>query len=163
MCLGDGKVDKEEQMILEIRQVFNKMAWLNKVKMEKALEGHNPSEVHCIEYIGKHPETNVTQLAAAFFMTKGAISKLTQKLINKELIKRYQKKENKKEVYFCLTDKGQKVFDIHEKLHQEFRQRDQAILSELTSEQIDKVLSFTERYSQHLDSEIAKKPSHDKK
>ncbi|MFC0233483.1 MarR family winged helix-turn-helix transcriptional regulator [Vagococcus entomophilus] len=154
---------KEEQMMLEIRQVFNKMAWLNKLKMEKALAGHSPSEVHCIEYIGKHPETNVTQLATAFFMTKGAISKLTQKLINKKLIVRYQKKENKKEVYFCLTDKGHEIFDIHEKLHQEFRQRDKEILDELTPEQIDKVLSFTERYSQHLDLEIAKKQFPDNK
>ena len=33
--------------------LFNKMVWLNRLKMEESLKGHKPSEVHCIEFIEK--------------------------------------------------------------------------------------------------------------
>ncbi|MFH5545544.1 MarR family transcriptional regulator, partial [Listeria monocytogenes] len=79
-------MDKNEQVMANVRDLFNKLAWINKVKMEKALEGYKPSEVHCIEYIAKNEDPNVTKLAEAFYMTKSAISKITKKLMDKGYI-----------------------------------------------------------------------------
>lgn len=39
-------MNKQEQVLMDFRKVFNKMAWLNKLKMEDSLKGYNPSEVH---------------------------------------------------------------------------------------------------------------------
>ena len=72
-------MNKEEQVITGFRELFNKMVWLNKFKMEKSLKGYKSSEVHCIEYIGRNVDSNVTKLAESFYMTRGAISKLTRK------------------------------------------------------------------------------------
>ncbi len=80
-------MDKEEQVLMGLRNLVNKMAWINKPKMEKRLEGYKSSEVHCIEYLGKNTDSNVTRLAESFYMTTGAISKLTKKLIKKGLSK----------------------------------------------------------------------------
>ncbi len=68
-------MNKEEQVMDGFRELFNKIAYLNKPKMEKSLEGYKASEVHCIEYIGKNIDTNVTKLAESFYMTRGAMSK----------------------------------------------------------------------------------------
>ncbi|UUZ78738.1 MarR family transcriptional regulator [Paenibacillus sp. P26] len=76
-------MNKEEQVIMGFRDLLNKMVYLNKFKMEDHLKGHKPSEVHCIEYIEKNVDSNVTKLAEAFYMTSGAISKITKKLIKK--------------------------------------------------------------------------------
>lgn len=149
-------MNKEEQVMMGLRDLLNKISWLNKFKMEDSLKGYKPSEVHCIEYIGRNIDSNVTKLAESFFMTRGAISKLTKKLIEKGLIESYQKQDNKKEIYFRLTEQGKVIYKIHEELHQEFRERDKAVFEKITEEQFDSMLSLVEKYSKHLDEEIKK-------
>ncbi|KUP23552.1 MarR family transcriptional regulator [Paenibacillus sp. DMB5] len=149
-------MNKQDQVMLQFRDLFNKMAWINKSKMEESLRGCKPSEVHCIECIEKNADSNVTKLAESLYMTKGAISKLTKKLTDKGLIESYRKQDNKKEVYFKLTEQGRTIFNIHEKLHNEFRERDQAVFEQVTGEQYDSMLSFIDKYSRHLDAEIRK-------
>ena len=149
-------MNKQEQVMINFRDVFNKMAWLNERKMKNSLKGCKSSEVHCIEHIGSGSDANVTKLAETFYMTRGAISKLAKKLIAKELIEGYQKPDNKKELYFKLTEKGQEIFDIHAELHKEFKERDKAVFEQVTEEQFDNMLNFMEKYGRHLDAEIKK-------
>ncbi|MCB5954935.1 MarR family transcriptional regulator [Enterococcus sp. CWB-B31] len=148
-------MDKENQLKLSIRDLYKKIAWINK-KMEKSLAGYTSSEVHCIEYIERTADPNVTKLAEFFYMTRGAISKMTKKLIKKGVIESYQKLENKKEVYFRLTEKGKEVYRIHEALHQEFEERDKKVFEQMTEEQYEAISYFVEMYSSHLDEEIKK-------
>ena len=149
-------MNKEEQVIIGFRDIYNKMVFLNKFKMEDSLKGYKSSEVHCIEYIGRNVDCNVTKLAESFYMTRGAISKLSKKLIEKGIIESYQKPDNKKEIFFRLTSKGKAIYKIHEELHKEFQQRDKVIFDQVTEEQFDMMLSFVEKYSRHLDEEIEK-------
>lgn len=149
-------MNKENKILMGFRDVYNKMVWLNKDKMEASLKGYTSSEVHCVEYIGKNTDPNVTKLAEFFYMTRGAMSKMTKKLIQKGLIESYQKSDNKKEIYYRLTELGKTIFQIHEDLHQEFRERDKAVFDQLTEEQFDSMLRFVEQYSRHLDAEIKK-------
>lgn len=149
-------MNKEEQVMMGFRELFNKLAWINKSKMEDSLKGYKSSEVHCIEYVGRNVDSNVTKLADAFYMTRGAISKLTKKLIEKDLIEPYQKQDNKKEIYFKLTKQGEKVYKIHEELHNEFQERDKAVFEDVTEKQFNDIINFVDKYSKHLDSEIKK-------
>ncbi|TGE37362.1 MarR family transcriptional regulator [Desulfosporosinus fructosivorans] len=149
-------MNREEQVTMGFRDLLNKMAWLNKFKMEDSLKGYKSSEVHCIEYIGRNVGSNVTKLAESFYMTRGAISKMTKKLIKKGIIESYQKPDNKKEIYFRLTSQGQVIYKVHEELHKEFQERDKAVFEQVTEEQFDSMLSFVEKYSRHLDAEIKK-------
>ncbi|MEG1001907.1 MAG: MarR family transcriptional regulator [Clostridium sp.] len=149
-------MNKEEQVIVSFRDLFNKLVWLNKSKMEESLKGFKSSEIHCIEYIGSNVDSNVTKLAESFYMTRGAISKLTKKLIEKGVIESYQKSENKKEIYFRLTERGEAINKVHEDLHKEFQERDKEVFKEVTEEQFDTMINFVEKYSRHLDAEIKK-------
>jgi len=149
-------VDKEEQVMSELWDLFNKKMWLDSFKMKTRLKGYNPSEVHCIEYIGGNEDSNVTKLAETFYMTRSAISKLTRKLIEKGLIESYQKPDNRKEVYFRLTKQGDQIYKVHEELHREYKERDKAVFEKITEEQYDNMLGFAEKFNQHLDAEIKK-------
>ncbi len=149
-------MNKEEQVIINFRDLYNKMIWLNKFKMEESLKEYKPSEVHCIEYIGRNVDSNVTKLAESFYMTRSAMSKITKKLIEKGYIESYQKLDNKKEIYFRLTPQGKAINKVHEELHKEFQERDKAVFEQVTEEQFDGMLSFMEKYSKHLDAEIKK-------
>jgi len=149
-------MNKEEQVIMGFSDLLNKMESLNKFKMEDSLRGYKPSEVHCIEYIERNADSNVTKLAESFYVTKGGISKITQKLVKKGLIESYRKPDNKKEIYFRLTEQGKVINKVHEELHKEFQERDKAVFEQVTEEQFDSMLSFVEKYSRHLDAEIKK-------
>ncbi|MDR3319018.1 MAG: MarR family transcriptional regulator [Clostridiales bacterium] len=149
-------MNKEERVIMEYMDLFNKMVWLNKVKMEAALKGYKASEIHFIEYIEKNAESNVTRLAESFYMTGGAISKIAKKLIKKGVVESYRKPDNKKELYFRLTEQGKALYKIHEGLHKEFQERDRVVFDRITEEQFDIMLGFAERYGRHLDAEIKK-------
>nr|WP_315019588.1 MarR family transcriptional regulator [uncultured Aminipila sp.] len=149
-------MNKEEQVKMRFRDLYNKMTWLNKLKMENRFKGYKSSEVHCIECIGRNDDSNVTKLAESFYMTRGAISKMTKKLIKKGVIESYQKPENKKEIYFRLTEQGQEIYKVHEELHKEFQERDKVVFEQVTEEQFDSMLGFMEKYNRHLDAEIKK-------
>ena len=149
-------MNKEEQVMMGFRNLFNKMASLNKFKMKDSFEDYKASEVHCIEYIGRNVDSNVTKLAESFYVTRGAISKLSKKLIKKDIIESYQKPDNKKEIYFRLTSQGKAINKVHEELHKEFQERDKHVFEQITEEQYDVMLSFVEKYSRHLDEEIKK-------
>ncbi|WP_144514111.1 MarR family transcriptional regulator [Bacillus thuringiensis] len=153
-------MNKEEQVMNGFRELYNKLVWLNKDKMEEGLKGFKSSEVHCIEYIENNVDSNVTQLAEAFYVTRGAISRMTKKLIQKGLIESYQKSENKKEIYFRLTEEGKEIYKIHEDLHKEFQERDKAVFEQVTEEEFDSIISFVEKFSRHLDAEIKKQGIH---
>lgn len=149
-------MSKEEQVMMEIRELLNKLSWINKQKMEIVLKEYKPSEIHCIEYIAKNEDSNVTKLAEKFYMTKSAISKITKKLIEKGYIESYQKLDNKKEIYFKLTEQGKIINDTHDDLHKEFQERDKAMFEQITDKQFDNIIKFIENYSNHLDKEIKK-------
>ncbi|HEB2434719.1 MarR family transcriptional regulator [Bacillus cereus] len=153
-------MNKEEQVMNGFRKLYNKLVWLNKDKMEEGLKGFKSSEVHCIEYIENNADSNVTQLAEAFYVTRGAISRMTKKLIQKGLVESYQKSENKKEIYFRLTEQGKEIYKIHENLHKEFQERDKAVFEQVTEEEFNSIISFVEKYSRHLDAEIKKQGIH---
>lgn len=157
---GGQGMNKEEKIIVGFRDLYNKIVWLNKDKMEDSLKGYNSSEVHCIEYIEKNVDSNVTKLAESFYMTRGAISRITKKLIKKGLIESYQKSDNKKEIYFRLTEQGKVIYKIHEDLHKEFEERDKVVFDQVAEEEFDSILSFVEKYSRHLDTEIKKQGVH---
>lgn len=149
-------MNKKDRLNKGFRDLYNKMDRLNRFKMEDRLKGYKPSEVHCIEYIGKNTDSNVTKLAESFYMTRSAMSKIAKKLMEKGFVESYQKPDNKKEIYFRLTGQGQKIYKEHEKLHKEFQERDKAVYEELSEEQFDSMLRFVERYNRHLDEEMKK-------
>lgn len=75
------------------------------------------SEYHVIDCIGKNQLPNATFIATELNLTKGAISKITAKLLAKDLIKANRLENNKKEIYYTLTTSGKEVFAFHKKVH----------------------------------------------
>lgn len=149
-------MNKEEQVISGFWNLFNKKIWLDEFKMKESLKGYKPSEIHCIDYIGKNADSNVTKLAETFYMTRSAMSKITKKLIEKGIIESYQKPENKKEIYYRLTGKGDAINQVHEELHKEFEERDKVVFEQVSEEQLDIMIHFAESFNQHLDTEMKK-------
>ena len=94
------------------------------------------------------------KIAEQMQMTRGAISKMTKKLLAKGLIEKYTLETNKKEVYFKLTERGKVLFKEHEKRHKQWEKRDMQFLSRYSKEETDTILKFMQEFNVYLDEQI---------
>ncbi|MGA2936652.1 MAG: MarR family transcriptional regulator [Syntrophobacteraceae bacterium] len=115
----DREKASNEIMDLFIR-VVNKYNGLEKIPVK-----HSPgiglyhSERHMLDRVGAHPHMNITELARASGVTKGAISQIVKKLETKGVIRRYKRAANDKEVFIELTETGKKTCEERRRTNKE--------------------------------------------
>lgn len=74
----------------------------------------NPSAIHTLTALDRKPGCNLTQLAEELRISKAAVSKFTSSLAKQRyLLKHVPKKDQGRDVYFTLTDKGIKAVKGH--------------------------------------------------
>ena len=100
------------------------------------------SEFHVIECIGKNNMSNNIFIAKELNMTKGGISKINSKLLSKDIIKADKIENDKREIYYSLTEKGIVLFKLHEYLHKKEQEKLMKILSNYKQEEITTILKF---------------------
>lgn len=118
----------EKNIVLTLQKLLHKREDAVKQEQEELitktkelslnLAGITLSELHVINCIGTHGTRNVTSLSKQMDMTRGAISKICSKLLKREAIEKIHLTDNQKEVHFKLTKSGEKIFSLHETLHQ---------------------------------------------
>ena len=92
------------------------------------------AEVHMIEMIGSYEAITTTKLAEKLGITKGAVSQITRKLLEKDLIIKNPSSDRSNEVLISLTDKGKIVYSYHQSMHEKMLERIDSVLSDLTDE-----------------------------
>lgn len=146
---------KEQELLLkEISLMLERQDMLSKLTESSCLDEYGYSETHCIDFIGRLELPNVTKVAEHMGMTRGAISKMTKKLLAKGLIEKYTLESNKKEIYFKLTDQGKLLFDEHAKRHKLWEKRDMEFLSKYRKEEVDVLYKFMKEFNAYLEQQI---------
>ncbi|WP_235839265.1 MarR family transcriptional regulator [Clostridium sp. Marseille-P2415] len=100
------------------------------------------SEIHVIDCIGKNRPCNTTFISKQLNMTKGAISKITVKLLEKGLIEVNRLENNKKERYYTLTVSGKEIFNIHGKLHEIENKKLADLLCQYNKKELNTINNF---------------------
>ncbi|WP_378955079.1 MarR family transcriptional regulator [Pelosinus sp. sgz500959] len=95
------------------------------------------AECHVIDCIERNELFNTTAIAKKLTITKGGISKITTKLIKKNMIEAYRLTDNQKEIYYRLKPLGRKVFDFHETLHKEAEEFFKKIFSAYSQSELE--------------------------
>lgn len=75
-------------------------------------------ESQLIQYIGKHPGTTVTDIAAELKKTPSAASQMIRKLRSKGWVVQQRNEKNNRIYHLNLTDAGWEIFEEHEKFEQ---------------------------------------------
>ena len=146
---------KEQELLLkEISLMLERQDMLSKLTESSCLDEYGYSETHCIDFIGHLELPNVTKIAEHMGMTRGAISKMTKKLLAKGLIEKYTLETNKKEIYFKLTDQGKLLFDEHAKRHRMWEKRDMEFLEKYGKEEVDVLYKFMKEFNGYLEQQI---------
>jgi DNA-binding MarR family transcriptional regulator len=104
------------------------------------------AECHVIDCIGRNEHVNTTAIAKHLQITKGGISKITAKLLKKNMIVTHRLDNNQKEIYYSLSPLGWKIFQLHEVLHKKAREKFTAILSGYNQAE----LAFASRFLRDL-------------
>ncbi len=142
------------EILDKLAELYNKQDILTELASVDILKGYGYSDIHCIDAIGKLENPNVTKISKELNMTRGAISKITKKQIASGLISSYTLQDNKKEIYFKLTDKGDELFCEHEKRHKRWEKRQEVFLEKQSKETLERVCEFLENFNNYLKEEI---------
>jgi len=115
----DIQAASKEIMELFLR-VVNKYNALEKIPLWRSSGcGLYHSERHMLDRIGDNPDMNITDLAQASGVTKGAISQIIKKLEAKGIVLRYKKTGNDKEVFIELTESGREIYEERRRVNKE--------------------------------------------
>lgn len=106
------------------------------------------AEVHMIEIIGAHEKITTTKLANVLGITKGAVSQLTRKLLEKTLIEKIPSEKRNNEVFISLTEEGRTVYSYHQDMHKDMLDKIDGVLNELSDEgkiALDKIIQVIDK------------------
>ena len=133
---------------------MEKQEILSKLTENEKLHGYNYSEIHTIAAIGDLAEPNVTQIADYMNVTRGAISKITKKLLEQKVIEAYRLEGNKQKIFFRLTESGQFLYDEHAKRHDLWLKRDSAFIKQFDSGTVEQVERSMKAFNDYLEAQI---------
>lgn len=150
-----GGDDLNKKLLNLFVQYMEKQEILSKLTEDEKLHGYNYSEIHTIAAIGDLTEPNVTEIANHMNVTRGAISKITKKLLEQKLIEAYQLPGNKQKIFFRLTSTGQFLYDEHQKRHDLWLKRDDAFIKQFDKEVVKEVEDFMASFNEYLEQQIA--------
>ncbi|EPS50273.1 MarR family transcriptional regulator [Clostridium botulinum CFSAN002369] len=136
------EVDNINSIVEGFKEIYEKEEILGKIAFRGEYEKYGVSEIHCIDFIGKIENPNVTKISENMNMTRGAISKICKKLLNNKLIDKYKKPENDKEIYFKLTKSGEELYKCHEIKHKKWEERNNNFFKNVDREEQEIVVSF---------------------
>lgn len=149
-------IDFHNEIMHELRKLIFQLRVIEKSPQHfQALDMHvYPSEMNVIGVIGRSPEINVTQLSDQIGVTKGAISQIVKKMIEKGLLTKFKEEGNKKETLIRLTGKGEVVFRKHQSFHQSVDPIIKELLKYNSDEQNAGIVRFLKAMSKVSDDYI---------
>ncbi|OOC61580.1 MarR family transcriptional regulator [Paenibacillus ihbetae] len=101
------------------------------------------TQLHILSLVKRHPcQLNNTSLAAELNLSKPAITKAMNTLIQHQLIVTVKKTDNLKEIYYEVTDQGEQLAAEHDKLHSQAEEKYYDLFSHFNDNEIDVIIRF---------------------
>ena len=108
------------------------------------------AEIELLEKIYQYPEANISILSVKLGVTKSAVTQMSIKLLDKELIEKFQDSKNKKEKYFRLTNEGKKARETYMAHHDQASNEMRAYLCSLNENDKNTILTFMKMMKQYM-------------
>jgi len=115
-------------------------------RLRKLLPRMSISGLHVLDVIEAHPEgVKGIDIARMLGITKGTVSKITRKLLEQGLIRKTQRPDNLKEIYFLATPLGAELAGLHRLFHEEQDKKAVELLSGYDAAALEIVADFLEK------------------
>jgi len=115
-------------------------------RLRKLLPGMSISGLHVLDVIQAHADgIKGIDIARRLKITKGAVSKITRKLLEQGLIRKEQRPDNLKEVYFLTTPLGAELAGLHRMFHEEQDKKAMRLFGDYDAASLEIVADFLEK------------------
>ncbi|MBA2876231.1 MarR family transcriptional regulator [Thermaerobacillus caldiproteolyticus] len=101
--------------------------------------------LHTLEIISQNEGIKGIDIAQKLGVTKGAISKVTRKLLDYGLIRKEQRPTNLKEIYFYVTPLGAELSKLHQQYHLELDKKSFELFRSYDLSSLELVADFLEK------------------
>lgn len=106
---------------------------------------------HILDTLNKQSELTGIKIAQQLGVTRGGITRAARKMQDADLIYTTRHPDNKKNIYYRLTPKGQQLADLHSKMHAElYLQLQNKISDEFSNEELDSIIRFLEYIKENV-------------
>ncbi len=114
-------------------------------RLKKLLPRLSISSLHVLDVIRKHESIKGIDIARDMEITKGAVSKITRKLLDQGLIRKTQLPDNLKEIYFSVTPLGAELAELHRLFHLEQDLKAMELMTSFDAASLKIVADFLEK------------------
>ncbi|WP_410771392.1 MarR family transcriptional regulator [Fontibacillus sp. BL9] len=114
-------------------------------RLKKLLPRLSVSSLHVLDVINANESIKGVDIARDMGITKGAVSKITRKLLDQGLIRKNQLPDNLKEIYFSVTPLGAELADLHQVFHHEQDKKAMELLTSFDAASLEIVADFLEK------------------
>ncbi|WP_440112885.1 MarR family transcriptional regulator [Paenibacillus sp. QZ-Y1] len=87
--------------------------------VQELIEEMTVTMLHVLDAIGTLEPVNGITISKQFGFSKGTVSKITKRLVQKNIILPEYLPDNKKEVLFRMTELGKDIYGLHQAMHQQ--------------------------------------------
>ncbi|WP_268913622.1 MarR family winged helix-turn-helix transcriptional regulator [Lentilactobacillus sp. SPB1-3] len=109
---------------------------LEKPKLRSAVTQLSIVSLHILSGLQEHELTGI-ELAEQLNVTRGGITRAAKKLAEAGLIKISRKPDDKKKIYYSLTEDGAKIASVHDEMHRTLNKRmTQKIISKYSDSEL---------------------------
>ncbi|HBZ10776.1 MAG TPA: MarR family transcriptional regulator [Bacillus bacterium] len=142
---------KALQHFITEREASQKKGRVNKVGQEEALAlDWTLTQLHIVATIKEKGMANNTSLSECLKLSKPAITKAVRKLLHHNILVKTKQEDNKKEVYYLLTESGEELALIHDRLHEQARNSYLRILDNFNTVELETIIRFLNALTENL-------------
>ncbi|SEB78792.1 MarR family transcriptional regulator [Paenibacillus sp. GP183] len=130
---------RKQEIIQEIQGLIERIAFKFKQRMNHPQSDYQLAggQIFVIMMLNKMGSCNASDIANKLGVTSGAVTGLTDKLVNLGLMNRIRSEEDRRVVHFSLTEKG---MELSKQIFQERMNKMMNVFSELKEEDLEKMM-----------------------
>ncbi|MBC5636368.1 MarR family transcriptional regulator [Ornithinibacillus sp. BX22] len=139
------------QQLIKEREASQKRRSFSRTDNEDSIiQDWTLTQLHIASAIKAQGSANNTSLSKMLNVSKPAITKAIRKMLEKNVVVESRQEENQKEVYYLLTDYGEQLAKIHERLHEQARNRYLSLLDNFDEEELETIITFLKLVTDNL-------------
>jgi len=134
---------QEQSLIKKLYQAINIITCESKIAKNYGTEHKlTYSDISLLKCVQRNENSKAGDLSQYLGMTNGAVTQLAKKLEGKGYLEPYRIPGNKKEVYYRLTERGEKACDGYDHHYEEIKDRIESYIDTLDNETIEKIIGL---------------------
>ena len=135
-------MNEKEELYFSVKRLIHVLAIRRHVQRQYGPVALSNTEIHILELIQKNEGATSSDIVKILGVTKGAVSQIISKLVQKELIDLMPEKNNRVLRRLHVSEKGKEALIAHEERESNLKARIDQRLSEFTSDDLKKISSI---------------------